>query len=149
MNATSGQRSTLLVSAFLLSVSALGASPQSLQLERTLGELMGYYAFPASARRQRMREEFCELARRWRKDTQWLSSPTQIAMHPAYQAIIGMGAPALGWILEDLQADRAQWFWALKAIAREDPIPPQDRGDIARMTDRWLDWGRDKGIITP
>ena len=27
----------------------------------------------------------------------------------------------------------------------EDPIPQTDAGDIARMTEAWVRWGRDKG----
>lgn len=93
------------------------------------------------------RQRFHELAKRWREETKWLSSSTEIAMHPAYQAIIGMGREALPWILEDLRDSSGHWFWALKAISNEDPVPPGDRGAIKKMQAEWLAWGAAKGLL--
>jgi hypothetical protein len=42
--------------------------------------------------------------------------------------------------------DSDHWFVALKRIAGEDPVPPQARGDLDRMAEAWLSWGRDHGI---
>lgn len=131
----------------LLAVSALGASPQAIELQRQLGSVHTSFQSAASARRDRRKERFERLSRRWRSDTRWLSSSTEIAMHPAYQAIIGMGAEALPFILEDLRMNAGHRYWALKAIADEDPVAPHDRGTIGRMKAAWLNWGRQKGII--
>lgn len=144
------RRSThsLVLSANLLfAVSALGASTQSVQLQRQLSDLTGYYALPASSRRDPRRERFRSLARQWRFETQWLSSTTEIAMNPAYQAIIGMGEEALSMILEDLRQNSGHWYWALKAISNEDPVVPRDRGSIKKMKDAWLQWGETKGLV--
>ena len=132
----------------LLVVSAIGASPQSIQLQQQLHDLACNFALPASGRRTSRRERFGQLAKQWRSDTQWLSSTTDIAMHPAYQAVIGMGDDALPLILEDLQANSGHWYWALKSISNEDPVPPQDRGAIKKMREAWLRWGRVRGIIS-
>jgi hypothetical protein len=83
----------------------------------------------------------------WRKETQWFSSTTQIAMHPAYQAIIGMGPEALPMILEELRQSPDHWFWALKAISNEDPVIPGDRSSVKRMKNAWLQWGVAKGMV--
>lgn len=131
----------------LFAVSALGASTQSVQLQRQLNILMGYYALPASTRRDPGRERFRFLAQQWRNETQWLSSTTEIAMNPAYQAIIGMGAEALPMILDDLRQNSGHWYWALKAISNEDPVVPRDRGSIKKMKDAWLQWGETKGLV--
>lgn len=131
----------------LLSVSALGASSQSTQLEQELAKLHHYYAVPASSIRDRKRERFFGLTRRWREETQWSSSTTEIAMHPAYQAIIGMGPDALPLILQDLRENSGHWYWALKAISNEDPVLPIDRGAIKKMRVAWLSWGQAKGIL--
>lgn len=88
------------------------------------------------------------LANQWRTDTRWLSSTTEIAMHPAYQEIIGMGSDALPMILEELRADSDQWFWALKAISGVDPVPPRDRGIVKQMKGAWLEWGNAKGLLS-
>ena len=39
-----------------------------------------------------LEKEFRDLVKRWRKDTEFKSSITESAMHPAYQRIIGMGS---------------------------------------------------------
>jgi len=125
----------------------MGASTQSVQLQRQLNELTGYYALPASSRRDPRRDRFRSLAQQWRNETQWLSSTTEVAMNPAYQAIIGMGAEALPMILEDLRQNSGHWFWALKAISNEDPVVPRDRGSIKKMKGAWLQWGQTKGLV--
>lgn len=139
---------SLILSANLLfGVSAIGASPQSVQLQRQLNDLTGYYALPASSRRESRRERFRSLVQQWRSETQWLSSTTEIAMNPAYQAIIGMGFDALPMILEDLRQNSGHWYWALKAISNEDPVVPRDRGSIKKMKSAWLQWGETKGLV--
>lgn len=142
-----GTHSLVLSANLLFAVSAVGASTQSVQLQRQLNNLTGYFAFPASSRRDPRRERFRSLAQQWRNETQWLSSTTQIAMNPAYQAIIGMGAEALPMILEDLRQNSGHWYWALKAISNEDPVVPRDRGSVKKMKGAWLKWGETKGLV--
>ena len=86
--------------------------------------------------------EFEQLAAEWKRETEHLSSPNAIAEHRAYQEIIGMGKEAIPMILRDLAKTQAPWFWALRSIARESPVRPEDRGDVDAMTYTWLDWGR-------
>lgn len=90
---------------------------------------------------------FRSLADRWRADTLYLSSATDIAMHPAYQRIIGLGPQALPLILGELERQPGHWFWALTAITGEDPVPPADRGRLPAMAAAWLAWGRQNGWI--
>ena len=90
----------------------------------------------------RNQQEFDTLTLEWKQETAHLSSPSMIAGHPAYQKIIEMGQEAIPLILQDLKESKAHWFWALRAIARESPIQPEDRGDVDAMRDAWLDWGR-------
>lgn len=80
-------------------------------------------------------------------DTAHLSSITDIAIHPAYQQIIGMGAIAIPYILATLRGKPGHWFWALKSITGEDPVPPDQRGRIKQMTEIWLRWGKEQGYI--
>lgn len=131
----------------IFAVSAMGASQQSVQLQNQIRNLSAYCAIPASSRRDPRRERFRSLAQQWRSETQWLSSTTAIAMHPAYQAIIGMGADALPMILDDLRQNSGHWYWALKAISNEDPVVPRDRGSIKKMKNAWLQWGETKGLV--
>jgi hypothetical protein len=89
---------------------------------------------------------FRELLRQWKEATLLISSITDIATHPAYQQIIGMGQRALPWIFNELRREPDQWFWALKAITGEDPVPAADRGNISRMTHAWLNWAAAHGF---
>lgn len=66
-----------------------------------------------------------------------------ISMHPAYQKIIGMGELALPLIMRELRTRPNHWFWALKAITGEDPVPPQYRGQVRKMAAAWLDWWKE------
>lgn len=97
--------------------------------------------------RATLEEEFRRLAREWKRDTEFQLSPTRVAMHPAYQRIIGMGPDALPLILRDLAAQPAPWFWALHAISGEEPVPPSARGNVDLMADAWLRWGERRGLL--
>ena len=70
-----------------------------------------------------------------------------MATHPAYQQIIGMGKEAIPLILEELQREEDHWFWALKAITGEDPVPGKDWGKIQAMRAAWLAWGRSRRLL--
>jgi hypothetical protein len=91
--------------------------------------------------------KFRRLADQWLEETQLTSSLTEIVLHSAYQQIIGMGNAALPLILRELQERPAHWFWALRAITGENPVPREDAGRMARMTEHWLDWGRQHGFL--
>jgi hypothetical protein len=92
-------------------------------------------------------ETFGALAADWKAKRGPVSSVTEMAMVPEYQRIIGMGARALPFILEELERRPDHWFWALKAITGEDPVPSEARGNLRRMTEAWLQWGHANGTI--
>src|SRR5688572_24264289 len=81
---------------------------------------------------------FHNLVRQWKAATIFTSSGTEMALHPAYQQIIGMGTEALPLILGELNREEDHWFWALKSITGEDPVPEADRGSVPKMTAAWL-----------
>ena len=74
-----------------------------------------------------------------------MSSTTDIAMLPSYQQIVGMGEIAVPLILRELETEPAQWFWALRAITGENPVPPESRGRVREMTQAWIEWGHREG----
>lgn len=92
-----------------------------------------------------LRVTFKQLADTWHDETGGLSSPTQIAAHPAYQRIIGMGEQALPFIFEDLRERGGQWYVALRAITGASPVPPEASGRAYVVRDLWLQWGREHG----
>ncbi len=91
------------------------------------------------------RAKFDRLAAEWRSAVRYVSSLSQMVTHPAYQRIIGMGAVAIPLMLERLRREPEHWFWALKSIAGEDPVPEECRGDLEAMSRSWLSWGRQHG----
>lgn len=90
--------------------------------------------------------EFARLAAEWRKSRPPSSFIQDIVMHPAYQRIIGLGPPVVRHILRDLQRSPDHWFWALHSITGEDPVQQSDSGNLAKMADAWLKWGRSRGL---
>jgi len=90
---------------------------------------------------------FHRLKDKWEVETAFLSSVSDIVMHPAYQQIIGMGPAAIPLILREMSIKKGQWFWALKSITNEDPVKPEHRGHVAEMSRLWLQWGKARGYI--
>ena len=98
--------------------------------------------------RQAFEAEFLRLADEWHKDTDHLSSPSRVAMHPAYQRIITKGEAALHYILKDLKSRGGQWYWALEVISGGQPDIPDDMQGVRSFIDNaWLNWGRQHRYI--
>jgi hypothetical protein len=102
---------------------------------------------PARAASHDLARRFDELAAKWRDDTEFDSAPTTIYQHPAYLEIVGWGPPVLPLMFADLATHGSFWFGALRTLTGEDPVPPEDRGRIARMREHWLGWGRARGYL--
>ena len=100
-----------------------------------------------SEEQQALRTYFATLADQWYEETGHLSSPSQIAMHPAYQRIIGLGPAAIPLVLDELRIVGGQWFWALRALAGESPVPADSAGKIREAKEAWIRWGRSRGYI--
>ncbi len=88
-------------------------------------------------------ERFIELTKRWRSEVRTVSSTTERVLNSAYQDIIGMGRPVLPLIFRELEVNGGHWFWALRHITQENPASPEDAGNIQKITDAWLRWGRE------
>lgn len=92
-------------------------------------------------------QRFQELADLWKRETIHISSSSQMAMHPAYQQIIGMGPAAIPFLLEELQHQPGHWSWALRAITGENPVKDEHRGKMGLIAQDWLEWGKDNGYL--
>jgi hypothetical protein len=124
-------------------------------LESRVAELLGARAEPGSARGRCAASEgdtppedaFRALAERWRRERGPTSSPSEMVMKPAYLRIVGLGKPAVPLLLRELRERPDHWFVALAAITGEDPVAPEHRGDLRKMADDWLIWGRQHAYI--
>lgn len=90
--------------------------------------------------------ELRRLADEWKVDTAFTSSIPQQILHPAYQKIIGFGEKALPFLIDELRASDANWFWALNMITRENPVKTEHNGNFSAMKESWLNWARAKGM---
>ncbi|MCP5005757.1 MAG: hypothetical protein GY941_17745 [Planctomycetes bacterium] len=122
-------------------------SDESKEIQKKSELLAEHYSLPISRQESEYTIKFQELKLIWEANTAILSSITEIAMHPAYQQIIGMGQSAIPLILEEMNEKPGHWFWALKSITGEDPVLPEQRGRIKKMTEAWINWGRNQGYI--
>ena len=87
--------------------------------------------------------KFRELSEVWHLETDHLSSPTQKAMHWAYQQIIGCGKSMLPYIFHELQERGGQWYWALSSITHASPEPEKADVTTEDIRQAWLAWGRE------
>ena len=78
-----------------------------------------------------------------------MSNTAQMAMLRSYQKIIGMGMVAVPFLLAELRREPDQWFWALEVITDENPVPAEAAGKVRVMAQAWIDWGRQRGLLTP
>lgn len=92
---------------------------------------------------------FNDLAAEWASETAHLSMMSEIVRHRSYQEIIGLGRDVLPLILKRLSVEPNHWFWALRAISGEDPVPAADVGRIDAMRRAWLEWGGSRGLMQP
>ncbi|HEU4453827.1 MAG TPA: hypothetical protein VFR81_12250 [Longimicrobium sp.] len=102
---------------------------------------------PTTRTPEEVARRFAELAEIWREETEFHSSSTALFMHYAYQQIIGLGPDVVPLLLADLPVTHSNWYWALLSITGENPVPQEERGRIPMMEQRWLEWGRERGLI--
>jgi small subunit ribosomal protein S20 len=94
-------------------------------------------------------KKFKKLSSEWKQDRRrfFLSSDIEMAENSAYQEIIKMGEAVLPMILEDLKKQLDFWFLALHEITGVNPIPTEHYGQVNKMREDWLSWGKSKGYI--
>ena len=100
---------------------------------------------PATSPTETLEERFRRLEATWTQEVGYLSSSRALTSHAAFREIISLGQAVVPLMLRDL-ADRPRlWVWALPEITGADPVSPPDRGNIAKMSESWLRWGRANG----
>jgi hypothetical protein len=86
------------------------------------------------------------LLAKWREETAYLSSSTQITGHPAYQEFTTLGPGALPVLFRDLeQTGDGHLSKALTVLTGAHPVPAEDRGKIRKVADAWLRWAKENG----
>ncbi len=75
---------------------ALVPDPTLEYVLRQWADAMIHYARPVGRRQETIEERFRRLAKRWRAETAHASLVREMALHPAYQQIIGFGSFTTG-----------------------------------------------------
>lgn len=92
-------------------------------------------------------QKFYDLLVTWKIETQYLSSMQEIVSNPSYLRIIALGYDALPFIFSEMKREPAWWFTSLRAITGANPILPEHTGNLKAMTQDWLDWGEQNGLL--
>jgi|SRR5580692_2997448 hypothetical protein len=103
---------------------------------------------PASLPDAELARQLSELSQTWKRATAGMSLVSRMIEHPAYQQIIALGYPAVPFLLRELQRAPDHWFVALRRITGENPVPQGARGNVARMVEAWIEWGKENGLIS-
>lgn len=97
-----------------------------------------------------LEREFEALVAEWRDSVHPATTLKTLLAHPAYNRTIGMGlvarAAVASLILRDLSSHPRQWFQALQAITREDPVP-DGATTFEEFRRAWLEWGRSRELV--
>lgn len=125
----------------------LGMGKDAQIVVRIFQEASEHFHFPISRFRSNTTFRFLSLLRTWKEETKYLSLIYQKVMHPAYLEMIGMGPQIVPLLLEELGREPNFLFPALAAITGQNPVRREHQGDIEKITQDWLDWGRREGHL--
>jgi len=92
-----------------------------------------------------LEERFRRLEATWLDEIGYSSSPTELCSHWAFQEILSMGEAVVPLMLRDLEREPHFWVWALPRITGARPVPASDCGNLTKMSEAWVRWGREHG----
>jgi len=92
-----------------------------------------------------LRERFQSHVAEWKRNRGPHSSSARLCDHPAYRAIVDLGADVVPLLLQELEREPDHWFRALHALTGADPVPEESRGKVREMAVAWIHWGREHG----
>ncbi len=90
--------------------------------------------------------QFKQLADKWTKEASGQSSMSQ-ALTPTYLKILTLGKEITPLILKELDNKPNFWFLALRTLNDVNPVPKEHMGNVLKMREDWLFWGKKKQLI--
>lgn len=90
---------------------------------------------------------FDELAAKWKRDTNGVSSMSRTLSNESYQKILTYGWQAVPFIIADLKKEAAPWFSALRLITGQCGIGVNHRGQFRKIADEWIQWWQDSNRL--
>lgn len=116
------------------------ANTVSINFSNAVSAYVGTSIFISKKIEEQEFKEFIQLKDKWKEETLFSSSGTEIISNSAYKKIISMGKPALPWIFRELKKSNDHWFYALEKITGENPISIEHIGIIEKMKEDWISW---------
>lgn len=83
----------------------------------------------------------------WQTACEYFSSTRQKVNHPAFRQLLARAGESVPFLLSTLTTSPSHAILVLHAITGEDPVPNDKKGDLPRMADAWIEWGKSKGIL--
>ena len=83
----------------------------------------------------------------WNRDTEFVSSLTEVIGHPAFRRIVEVGHDAVPFLLRQVKKEPSFLVLALREITGENPVPSSAKGKVKEMAEAWLAWGEKKGLL--
>ena len=117
-----------------------------INFSNALNDFVGHSLLICKKLEQEQFREFMILKDKWVEDILFVSSGNEIISNGAYKKIITKGVTVLPWIFRDLAKSSNHWFFALEQITGENPINPNNVGEIEKMKNDWLQWAKSKNI---
>jgi hypothetical protein len=95
-----------------------------------------------------LEETFAQLVKTWHHNKEYTSSMSAITQDPAYLEIIDLGPAVVPLIFKEMQRKPDYWFVALRQLTGQNPVTPDQRGNLPKMTSSWLAWAKEQGFIS-
>lgn len=98
---------------------------------------------------QTLESKFNSLASTWKDEVLFSSSVSEMITNKSYLQIIALGEKALPLIFNEMKDQPDHWFAALSSITGGvNPVKPENRGNIDKMTNDWINWGKKNGYVS-
>jgi len=72
---------------------------------------------------------------------------TKAYAHPAYRQVVALGPAVVPILLRELERKPAWWLQALRELTGANPVDPGVRGNLRLMSEAWVKWGHENGLI--
>jgi len=86
---------------------------------------------------------FDKLYKKWREETKF-DSFIGDPYHKSYEKIVKFGNRAIPYIITKLKEEPSLIFVALFRITGETPIKEENKGNVKKMTEDWIEWWEKK-----
>jgi hypothetical protein len=83
---------------------------------------------------------FYNLYEKWEEEIKYQSSTDAIANNPFFNKIVNLGKDVIPYIIEVLRDTPGFLIIALHKITGVNPVKPENRGYIKKMSDDWIAW---------